>query len=57
MGSIKKIGGFMASLFIGGEAINQIGNSKLSSGVKSATQSFVGLGILSKSTKLFKKWI
>ena len=53
---IKNMFGFMAVSTIGGAAIQAVGNigSGMSAGLKSATQSALGVGILSSATKMFK---
>ena len=47
----------MAGLALGGEAIKQVGNlgSAMSGGMKSATQTLIGAGILTNATKFIKK--
>lgn len=49
------IGGFIRTLVgvsIGGEAIRQVGNiGQIPKGIKSATQSFIGLGVLGNAAK------
>ena len=58
---IEPIKGFMGVLVgatIGGAAMQQVGNSGMPSGIRSATQSLIGVGIMghaaSVSKKLFK---
>lgn len=51
---LKGMFGMLIGATIGSAAISQIGNSNMSSGLKNATQSLVGVGILSSGMKLFK---
>lgn len=57
MSVIKPIKGFVGTLVlttIGGEAIRQVGNigSGMSSGLKGATQSLIGIGVAGHTAKL-----
>ena len=54
MSDVKKFSGFLATVAVGGEAIKMIGDSSMPSGLKSATQSFAGLGLMGSAAKLFK---
>lgn len=50
--TLGEVLGTLGKLMLGGEAIRQVGNTiGLSQGIKSATQSFIGLGILSDAAK------
>lgn len=53
---MKNMFGFMVGATIGGEAIKAVGNigSGMSDGMKSATQSMIGVGILGSAAKMFK---
>ena len=50
---LKDMLGTLVGVVIGGEAIHQVGaiGSGMSSGMKSATQSFIGLGIMGQAAK------
>jgi len=51
---IKGMLGALVGITLGGEVIRQIGNSNLSSGMKDATQSLVGVGVLSNTFNSFR---
>lgn len=53
---LKNMFGFTVGAILCGEAIRQVGNigSGMSDGLKSATQSMIGVGILGSATKMFK---
>lgn len=56
---IKGFVGVLVGATLGGEAIRQVGNvGSMPSGIRSATQSFIGLGVMghaaSTAKKLFK---
>jgi hypothetical protein len=53
---IKGFMGVTIGTILGGEAIRQVGNigSGMSQGLKSATQSVIGVGVLGNAMKFFK---
>ena len=53
---LKGMFGMSIGAALGGEAIRQVGNigSGMSSGMKSATQSMIGIGILGTGGKMWK---
>jgi len=59
MNNLDRVKGFMGltvGAILGGEAIKAVGNvgSGMSSGMKSATQSMIGVGILGTGGKIWK---
>lgn len=58
MDRIKGFIGLLVGATLGGEAIRQVGNigSGMSSGMKSATQSMIGIGILGTGGKKLLRW-
>lgn len=58
MDRIKGFFGLLIGSAIGGEAIRQVGNigSGMSQGMKSATQSMIGIGILGTGGKKLFRW-
>jgi len=54
---IKKMIGLMVGTTLGSHAIQQIGNigSGMSAGMKGATQSLIGIGLVGKAASLSKK--
>jgi len=55
--TLKGFFGTTFAVILGSEVIRQIGNSKLDSGIKSTSQSFVGLGVVRTAAKNLKGWL
>lgn len=53
---IKGLFGLTIGSVLGGEAIRQVGNvAAIPSGIRSATQSFIGIGLAGKAASLMPK--
>lgn len=51
---IKGFIGATVGAVLGSEAIKAVGNSGLASGIKNATQSLIGIGVLKHTADMFK---
>ena len=52
--TIKGFGGLLVATTLGGAAIGAAGLAGMGAGITSATQTFIGLGVMSKAASLFK---